>query len=146
MVEPVSEATHRRPAPSMAMVAISTPLLSGTVGTVARCDQNWYVPGEPGTYWIDARRVDPLPSYRSTCATSPAGSTSALPVVRVLIRKTGFQVVSSSRHTHVPELLGNTLHHLLACFQTLLCGFSPVFWVVDTGLSCWMVGVVDAGW
>src|SRR5918993_8000 len=124
-----------RPAPSIAIVAISTPLLSGTVGTVGRCDQNWYVPGDPGTYWSDASRVDPLPSKSRTCATSPTGSTSALPVVRASIWNTAVHVALSSRHTHVPLELGKTLHHLSACFHTLLCGFSPVFWVVETGLS-----------
>ena len=50
-----------------------------------------------------------------------------------------------SRQTQVPLALGKTLHHLSACFHTLLCGFSPVFWVVGTGLSCWSVGAPDVG-
>src|SRR5688572_16322711 len=128
------------------MVAISTPLPSGIVGTLGRCDQNRYVPGDPVTYWSDASRVEPLPSKSSTWATSPTGSTSALPVVRVLIWNTGVQVVLSRRHTHVPLLLGNTPHHEPACFHTLLCGFSPVFSGVGNGLSCCTVGVPEVGW
>src|ERR671921_419792 len=80
---------------------------------------------EPGTYWTDASWLD-APLNSRTCVTSPTARASACTEVLVESLRTAVHCDPSSRHTHVPVLLGSTAHHVPLYFHSFDWGFSPV--------------------
>src|SRR4051812_35365829 len=113
-----------RPVESTVSVADSSLLGNEIPVSVDRCDQNWYVPSPPATYSTEASCVAE-PSRSRICVRSPSASTSAWALELAEILSAWFQVVSSSRQIHIPELSGITAHQWPSACHSFDCGLSP---------------------